>query len=166
MKELQGYTVTEEWKIFSPTWRELKYRINHGGYCIVNIRKKNFRVNRLVALLFIGPCRHGYQVNHIDGNKLNNHRTNVEYLSKSKNQLHRRHTLWKNGSTSSLAVSAKKGEELITFSSINSAHKCLRISYTCIKQCCEGIRKTAWWYTFSYYEPHICNSDNPNDGHQ
>lgn len=41
------------------------------------------------------------------------------------------------------------------FSSINKAHTSLCISYTCIKQCCEGIRKTAWWYIFSYYEASI-----------
>lgn len=151
-KEYQWYTVTEEWKIFSPRWKELKYWINEWWYCIAKIRKKNIRVNRLVALLFIGPCRPGYEVNHIDWNKLNNHRTNVEYLSKSRNQLHRRHVLWKHWSTKSLQITAQKQGELTIFSSINSAHTSLCISYTCIKQCCEGIRKTAWWYIFSYYE--------------
>jgi hypothetical protein len=150
MKDFLWYTVAIDWTIYNKKWQKIQPRINEQWYVIVKLAGKNYRVHRIVAYLFIGPCRPWYQVNHIDGNKLNNHRDNLEYLSKSKNQLHRRHSLQKHWSTRSLQILAKKDGEVTTYSSINLAHTSLCISYTCIKQCCEGIRKTAGWYIFSY----------------
>ena len=45
-------------------------------------------VHQIVALAFIGACPTGGTVNHKDGNKLNNHYSNLEYVTRSQNQLH------------------------------------------------------------------------------
>jgi hypothetical protein len=56
----------------------------HGG----NGKPIMWLVHRLVMLAFIGPCPAGHEVNHLDGNKANNHLQNLEYSTKSANQKH------------------------------------------------------------------------------
>ena len=68
---------------------------NGAGYKNVNIynkelkKAKKFYVHRLVAELFLEkPCDSKKQVNHIDGNKGNNHYTNLEWVSPKENIKH------------------------------------------------------------------------------
>lgn len=52
--------------------------------------RRSFMVHRLVAMAFFG-CPEGYEsmdVNHKDGNKGNNHVSNLEWVTKSENQRH------------------------------------------------------------------------------
>ena len=45
-------------------------------------------VHREVAKLFIENKENKPQVNHIDGDKLNNHYLNLEWVNNSENQIH------------------------------------------------------------------------------
>ena len=45
-------------------------------------------VHQVVAMAFIGEAPEGATVNHKDGNKLNNHFLNLEYATRSENQIH------------------------------------------------------------------------------
>lgn len=70
-----------------------KQRITKFGYatCLLSINKKykHHSVHVLVAKHFIGPKPgEKYQVNHKDGNKLNNHVTNLEWVTPSENLKH------------------------------------------------------------------------------
>lgn len=63
------------------------------GYQSVFLRKKgnrgrNVTVHSLVASAFIGPRLDGLEVNHKDGNKLNNNVENLEYVTRSENAKH------------------------------------------------------------------------------
>lgn len=51
-------------------------------------KPKEFLVARLVALTFFGAPPDGYTVNHIDGNRFNNHIDNLEWLSRADNIRH------------------------------------------------------------------------------
>jgi len=53
-----------------------------------NCLQKQFLVHRLVAAAFIGTCPVGKQVNHLDGDKLNNQPSNLEYVTQSENMQH------------------------------------------------------------------------------
>jgi hypothetical protein len=68
--------------------------IDRGGYPCVSIfkkrNKKSVRVHKLVADAFIGPCPSGLETNHKNGVKLDNHRGNLEYITRSANALHAR----------------------------------------------------------------------------
>lgn len=70
----------------------LKITKKRGGYLGVCLRKngksKNFYVHRLVAINFIENKNNLPQVNHIDGNKLNNNVSNLEWSSSKDNVLH------------------------------------------------------------------------------
>ena len=56
--------------------------------CLTSGKQQNCRVNRLVAKAFIPNPYNLPEVNHIDGNKENNHVSNLEWVSRSYNVKH------------------------------------------------------------------------------
>jgi len=71
----------------------IKPVITHRGYYSVCIRKRNgkkinYVIHRLVALAFIPNPENKPEVNHKDSNKLNNHYSNLEWMTKRENINH------------------------------------------------------------------------------
>lgn len=68
------------------------YKDVTNSYCKVTLTKngktKKHYMHRLVYLHFIGPLKEGYQINHIDYDRLNNNVSNLEQLSVFENNLH------------------------------------------------------------------------------
>ena len=66
--------------------------ISREGYARVSLFKngisKKYSVHRLVAIVFIDNKENKSDVNHKDGNKLNNNINNLEWVSKSENVKH------------------------------------------------------------------------------
>lgn len=64
----------------------------HNGYNRVNFSVSNCRTyhptHRVVAYAFLGPRPEGYQINHIDGDRLNNAASNLEYVTPVENCHH------------------------------------------------------------------------------
>lgn len=65
--------------------------LNKYGYPIALLShgKMTVRtVHRLVMAAFVGPRPEGFEINHSDGNKANNHVENLEYITRSANIRH------------------------------------------------------------------------------
>lgn len=81
----------------SKSGRILTQGITHRGYMKVHLcdsdKERNVFVHRLVAEAFIPNPENKPQVNHIDGNKLNNNVENLEWSTPLENVRHS----WKNG---------------------------------------------------------------------
>ena len=57
-----------------------------GMYVSVVLRKGNScTVHSLVAATFLGPCPKRHEVRHLDGNGVNNRKTNLAYGTRSEN---------------------------------------------------------------------------------
>ena len=63
--------------------------VQNRGYQYVSLRldgkKKTFAVHRLVLDAFVGPCPHGMQVAHGDGDPKNNHLSNLRWATPKDN---------------------------------------------------------------------------------
>lgn len=68
--------------------RELSQWYNRGGYLRTKLQSESVTIHRIVAKAALGDCPEGLVVNHIDGNKLNNHPSNLEYCTISENIKH------------------------------------------------------------------------------
>lgn len=70
----------------------IKTSINRFGYKKFNVStkegQKQLRVHRCVLEAFNPTITNNLQVNHIDGNKLNNRLSNLEWCTDSENKLH------------------------------------------------------------------------------
>jgi hypothetical protein len=113
--------------------RILKERMQGPGlkYPVIslNIKSKVYQVkiHKLVALAFVENPHNKPQVNHIDGNKLNNHYTNLEWVTQKENLQH----AWSTGLFESkrLAIS-KPVIDILT-----------NKKYTSLKQACIDINE-------------------------
>jgi hypothetical protein len=94
VKGYNSYMIYEDGRVWSKkTRRFIKQFVNRGGYLILNLSRpkekpRSVRVHRLVAEHFLPPVEGLTDVNHIDGNKQNNHISNLEWSNKSLNGKH------------------------------------------------------------------------------
>ena len=97
VKHTPGYTVEENGDVYSIgyNWRGYGKRKmvpskDKDGYLYVRLmidnRRLKFRIHQLVAFRYIGPKpSKDYQVRHLDGDKLNNHYTNLAWGTAKEN---------------------------------------------------------------------------------
>lgn len=87
------YEVSDTGKVRNRrTGKLMKSHINDKGYETIQLsidgKPKSCRVHRLVAEAFNEGNHDGLDVNHIDGNKLNNNINNLEFCTRQENIIH------------------------------------------------------------------------------
>lgn len=92
------YIIFEDGTLLSTSTKKVFIRpsISTDGYHQVNVMstkaingyRHSVKVHRLVALAFIENAHNHKEVNHKDGNKLNNHYSNLEWCDRSHNIKH------------------------------------------------------------------------------
>ena len=84
-------TTSKKWYYMAKE-KVLKGQISNAGYRLVGLTKdlkcKVYSVHRLVAIAFIPNPNMKEQVNHKDGDKLNNNVDNLEWATRSENTIH------------------------------------------------------------------------------
>ena len=87
--DLSDYTITENGEVINNhTLRRVKAQPNGKGYLRVCTGGKRRFVHRLVAEKYIPNPENKPQVNHKDGNKLNNSIGNLEWVTNQQNRDH------------------------------------------------------------------------------
>ena len=131
---------------------ELKPIINEYGYARVHLidergNRKWFPIHRLVANAFIKNIDNKTQVNHKNGNKLDNNYKNLEWCSPKENIEH----AYKKGLNKTKKVI--QYEDAIPFAMYRNCHQASiksGISYASIYNCLQGKNKSAGGYTWKW----------------
>ena len=98
------YRVSDRGRVKSSKYgktRILKPRLSDRGYLLVGLcrdgEQKKAYVHRLVALAFCGGYEVGLEVDHKNGNKLDNRAENLRWVSSSLNHVHQQKAKSKSG---------------------------------------------------------------------
>jgi hypothetical protein len=126
------------------------YKVGEYGYIRVFVYNKVYRLHRLIAFAFLENPDNKEQVNHIDGNKLNNRLDNLEWVTNKENQIHKVKTGLGNNFTRRIIQYDLEMNEISKFESIISAAKEIGVSKSNIQGVLLNKRKTAAGFIWKY----------------
>ena len=130
----------------------LKPFFSTSKYLTVDTHNKNSSINRLVAVAFIENTENKEQVNHIDGNKLNNSVENLEWVTNQENQIHKFKIGLGNNFTRKITQFDLEMNKIKDFNSIIEASKDLNIGKSNISGVLSNSRKTTGGFIFKYLD--------------
>lgn len=166
IKGYEEYEVDTNGVVYGKNGKPLKYSINHNGYCIINFyinhKRTGFAIHTLVANQFIpNDDTDKNQVNHKDGNKINNNIDNLEWVTPKENTQHSINVLGndfngsKNPNAKKLKGTHKITNDIIYFDSLADAGRYFtknnyRTTTKLIWRAIKGYRKTYHGYIWEY----------------
>ena len=88
-KDTQGYFISSLGRFKNKKGVIMKdYKPHHSGYIYLRVNIDKYALHRLVAQTFLPNLENKPFVNHIDGNKLNNSISNLEWVTCRENNIH------------------------------------------------------------------------------
>lgn len=133
--------------------KRLNTRINAHGYKEIQLstngKRKNYRIHRLVAQLFILNTEKKPYINHKDGNKLNNTVDNLEWCTAKENDFHARHNNLKNQNKPIRAINLEDNSEIV-FESLSECARFLNTNTGSIHRVLTNKRNKHKGYSFTY----------------
>lgn len=152
-KKMEGYFVSSLGRFKNKKRIIMKdYKPHHSGYIYVRVNKQKYALHRLIAQTFIPNLEEKPFVNHIDGNKINNSVSNLEWCSCSENNLHNHKIGLNKGHTRQIAQYDLEMNEIKKFNKILDASKELNICYSSIKAVLCKKQNTAGGFIFKYLD--------------
>lgn len=130
--------------------------INSTGYRRVTLyyngRKKRYFVHKLVAIHFCEGYSEDLIVNHIDGNKLNNESSNLEWVTRSQNDIHAFNNNLRDivNRRKVAKIHKETNQILAVYNSIEEAMMQNGITGNNISAACKGTRKTVGGFKWQY----------------
>ncbi|MDQ1144028.1 hypothetical protein QE429_000855 [Bacillus sp. SORGH_AS 510] len=137
----------------------LNVQENRAGYIKIIVwksgKQKTIKLHRIVCELFKGMAPEGKEyVNHIDGNKRNNHYSNLEWISSSENTLHAYGNGLKNHSRNKRAIvqMSLEGEYLNNYPSVSEGANAVGGNTYGISMACKNKFKSYKGYVWNYVD--------------
>ena len=146
VKSLERFSVDKNNRVFPIKEKLLTLKLPKGAYyyqilLYKNSKYKLFRVHRLVCESFKEKTSTNLEVNHIDGNKLNNNINNLEWVTKSNNILHSHNILGQDNGEDRYNSKLTESEVIEIYNSTLPQLKLAdmyNVSKTCIQQIKSG----------------------------
>jgi len=155
IRQFPNYEVSNDGKVRNTkTKKLLKPYVNKGGYFAVGLSKdgKIFQrlINRLVAEAFIPNLENKPQVNHKNGDKINNHVDNLEWVTAYENKKHAIENGLCSNSMRKVAQYTLDGKFVAEYRSLSEAAFSVGGHQSGITNVCQGKRKTCSGYLWKY----------------
>ncbi|GIN67115.1 MULTISPECIES: NUMOD4 domain-containing protein [Bacillus] len=141
---------------------KMKPKIDKDGYFEIGIRDTNgkrvyFRIHRLVAKAFIDNPNNLPVVNHKDGNKQNNHASNLEWVTVAENTKHVFDVLGRkgqNGGNNKIVakIDAENNCLLKIYNSIKDASEDVGVTIQAISNCLNGKNRTSGGFKWEFVD--------------
>lgn len=157
--EYHGYLISRYGVVVSPRTGVMKQTIDAQGYFRVNLvydrKAHGEKIHRLVAKLFVPNPHNSPQVNHLDGDKLNNDWRNLEWCTNKENCRHAWYAIGHRGNNLAKPRAVIRLEDMKVYNSLKEAADDVGVLKTAIWNCCKGLSKTCkgyhWRYNDEYY---------------
>lgn len=155
VRDSVGRTRIIKSKIMSKSFNSKRNENDSGYYCVRLTNKDGVSSSRLVHVLvakaFIPNPENKRTVNHIDGNKLNNNLSNLEWATDLENNLHAISNGLRTDLKKVVQLSKDGSTQVRVFNSIHEAGRVIGINYRNIHLVCNNMRNSAGGYKWKYY---------------
>lgn len=152
IEEFPDYEISNQGRVWSHKVGRVIIPGNVRGYLQVHLsnlnRVRHPLVHQLVAEAFLGEA-FGLYVNHLDGNKSNNHVRNLEWTTRSQNMRHARDSSFMK-SPGSLPRSVRVIETGEEFPSIKECARVIGGSKSGVSSCLQGRQRSHKGYRFEF----------------
>lgn len=162
---LQGfencYAISKTGKLYNIRLKKIVYPHIVNGYYRIHLKNDqndfcNMAIHRLVAYTYIPNPNNVSDVNHKDGNTLNNHVDNLEWCTRKQNNQHAQKMGLVNSNSHKKKVIQysydENGKEVIIaiYDSVNDAATAMKVSRHAIIRTCKGKNHSCREYKFKY----------------